>query len=509
MFNLPDFPDVYTTRHITCVSCKEKFAVTEGHQAPNPNDSVWRMRPNVPNTINLYYEDRRQQRPVVPTSRQTPLPPEGLIGTQQPFSFTPQAINCPRCGADNRNWLALTRSGNLPQHILWQQRFSGVFSAFYVGAAFVVLAIVLIFLLEIHLGKAAIMLVFIPAAILGIIWEITREWDALRENRHVRHILPKTKNKEKELWLRGFALVGIFTVVLPVLFFSLTPTAFRTLRELIEDNPENEVNVAATAVSQVLNQQIDATEEEFAAIADEMQELINSLPKEDLPQIEAELEALSNKLANSVDVSAISMEQLQAENAAAIEARRNEEMAAVTNARKRVINGLADGLVADMKFLVLWGLVVGIPSFVTVFISMAALKRFVGRVDRDLPPLIFYSVANMTRLVTWEARQALEVGEQHFKIQWTSVERNEQGGIDLVGLFRDPPEFDIFGQVRSPMVRAQRHIIHTDKWCRVVNASITDVMVPIPAGAPAGVMQLVSESQHDAPANVRIRLPER
>jgi hypothetical protein len=139
---------------------------------------------------------------------------------------------------------------------------------------------------------------------------------------------------------------------------------------------------------------------------------------------------------------------------------------------------------------------------------MAAVKQFVNRVDRELPPPVFYSVANMTRLVAWEARQALEVGDQHFSIQWMSVDRNEQGGVDLVGLFRDLPEFDMYGQVRNPMVRAQRHTIHTDKWCRVINAGIEDVMVPIPAGAPAGAMPLVNEGQHDAPAKVRIRLPQ-
>jgi hypothetical protein len=42
----------------------------------------------------------------------------------------------------------------------------------------------------------------------------------------------------------------------------------------------------------------------------------------------------------------------------------------------------------------------------------------------------------------------------------------------------------------------------------VINAGIEDVMVPIPAGAPAGAMPLVNEGQHDAPAKVRIRLPQ-
>lgn len=162
-----------------------------------------------------------------------------------------------------------------------------------------------------------------------------------------------------------------------------------------------------------------------------------------------------------------------------------------------------------VRYLAVWGLLMGLSLTIALMMMMPAMKTFALRVDANLPPPVFYSVANMTRLVTWEARQALEVGDKHFSVQWMSVNRNKEGGLDLVGLFRDPPEFNTFGLPVGTQVRAQKHTIHTDKWCRVSEAKIEDVMVPIPAGAPAGIMQLTQEAEHDAPTEVRVRRPER
>ena len=509
MLDLPDLPIVLNTRHITCVRCKEKFAVTEGRRTWRQ----WRQLPDEPLNIRLRHEEARQQQPIVPpplTEPQQRAAPQNFTESRLADLSLLADVNCPRCGADNRNWLTLNDAANIPQLQLWRRRFPGVFSAGYLGLAFMALALVLIFLMDIHLGKAAVLLLFIPAAIVGVIWEITREWRALRENNHVRHILPKAKSKERELWIRGGALVFLFTIVFPIIFFSLTPTAFRLFLEFTQDSSESEVDASATAVSLVMNQQIDATEEEFAAIAEELQELLDSLPREDLGNFEAEVARLSAKLADTAAASEAALEQIQAESATAIQARREAELAAVTKARNTQIAGLTDGLIADLRFLALWGLAVGPPTLVTVFIAMAAVKGFVARVDRELPFPIFYSVAGMTRLVAWEARQALEInGNHYFDIQWTSVDRNEIGGLDLVGLFRDPPAFDIQGRAKGGLVRAQRHTIHTDKWCRVLNAKIEDVMVPVPAGAPAGIIPQPAQAQHDAPANVRIRLPDR
>ena len=233
MFNLPDYPDVYNTRHITCVCCKEKFAVTEGHQGKNPDHNRWRVLPNEAQKIRLRHEPNREQRSILPTTREMPLPQENvpLYFQQPPVAFSPAALNCPRCGADNANWISLNQTGNRSILQVWRLRFPDVFVARALALAFMAFALVLFFVMKIHIGKAIILFFFIPAAIVGVIWELTREWNHLRENKHIKRVVPKTKDKERELWIRGGALVFLFTLVFPVIFFSLAPTAFNIFLE--------------------------------------------------------------------------------------------------------------------------------------------------------------------------------------------------------------------------------------------------------------------------------------
>ena len=70
------------------------------------------------------------------------------------------------------------------------------------------------------------------------------------------------------------------------------------------------------------------------------------------------------------------------------------------------------------------------------------------------------------------------------RVQWMDVQRNEEGGLDLIGLLRDVPEFDEHGQLLDALVRAQRYTIATDMWGRIEFAEVKDVMVPNTVGVP-------------------------
>lgn len=143
----------------------------------------------------------------------------------------------------------------------------------------------------------------------------------------------------------------------------------------------------------------------------------------------------------------------------------------------------------------------GLPLFFSVFLIMRSVKEFAGHVDQQLPPPIFHSVASMTRIVGWEAKQALEIEGTMHHIQWVNVERNEEGGINMIGLHRDPPSFDAQGRAFGETVRAQRHVIETDMWGRIKKATIQDTRVPRPAGGPDFVASF--PLPHDAPVSVR------
>jgi hypothetical protein len=81
------------------------------------------------------------------------------------------------------------------------------------------------------------------------------------------------------------------------------------------------------------------------------------------------------------------------------------------------------------------------------------------------------------------------------------VERNPEGGINLVGLHRDPPSFNTQGQAFGETVRAQKYVIQTNMWGRIIKASIYDTQVPRPAGGPD--FMTVIPVPHDAPIHVR------
>ncbi|MCB8949218.1 MAG: hypothetical protein H6653_14490 [Ardenticatenaceae bacterium] len=76
-----------------------------------------------------------------------------------------------------------------------------------------------------------------------------------------------------------------------------------------------------------------------------------------------------------------------------------------------------------------------------------------------------------------------------------------KGGINLVGLHRDPPEFDAYGRAIGETVRAQKYVVETDMWGRIIKATIHDTHVQRPAGGPDFVYTI--PQPHDAPVTVR------
>ncbi len=507
MFNLPDFPDVYTTRNITCVSCNENFVVTEGHQAE------WRVSANAPNTVNLHYEDNRQQRTVLPAPTRPPSNPEQRIGTGRPIDFTPYPINCPRCGADNRNWLLLQRENELRFFQQWrqrQQRFPTVFPTLLVAAMFALIPLGLRTILDLSRLQAVVLAISIVVAPALFINDIAPKWRELREDIYAAEIFPKSRRFEVKLWLRGLAWLLMAALVLPIIFYKVGPAVVQKIVEIVDTSPEDEVQTVGSDITVNFNAKVDQSINELNDFAEGMGIAINNLPTNDLPQLEQEMESLSDKLDSTATLAAEEISGVGQESITRLQKELENELAAIKQARAGAANRLKTDVVADVRYLGLWFLLVGIPLTVSMMAIIPAMKTFTASINRDFPPPVYYSVANMTRLVSWEARQALEVRNNHyFEIQWMSVNRNEEGGITLSGLFRDPPEFDASGRATGEFVRAQRHTVVTDKWGRIRDVKIEDVRVPIPAGAPAGRFTLVQQIPHDAPSNVRIRLPER
>lgn len=144
------------------------------------------------------------------------------------------------------------------------------------------------------------------------------------------------------------------------------------------------------------------------------------------------------------------------------------------------------GIIDNIEFFIDWIWYVGVTNILFSTIALMAVNDFIARVDGQLPPPIFVSLAKMRRVAIWESKRTLEIRYDLKTIQWMKAERNEKGGITLNGIFRDPPDLLPNGRL-DEKVRAQIYAIHTDPWCRITSATIKDYVAPRPAGGPGFV----------------------
>lgn len=140
-------------------------------------------------------------------------------------------------------------------------------------------------------------------------------------------------------------------------------------------------------------------------------------------------------------------------------------------------------LLSDSKeFIDVWVLSVGGITLITSILMVMSTLNYIKRIDSNLPPPIFEKISLLTFVSLEELRNALNVSVIYFnEIQWMSSERNELGGIDISGLFRDTPTSDDSEEI-SKTVRAQLYSGKTDLWGRLIEVSIKDIEVPAPAG---------------------------
>lgn len=335
---LPPFPNTTNIHDVTCVSCREKFKV-----AKNQKDSA-----------KLWSE----------------------------FS-----IYCPRCEADNSQWIELNTLYGLSIINFWRKYLPQVFRSYYFAFLFSLLGLFLAYTAGVSTPKILLLIVSSPILVTGIIWELTRDWNRLRENKHLKRINPTVKDTEITLWLKSFFILVVFAFIFPIIFFEILP---------------------ATSLFTI----------------------------------------------GQVRDGAINFDWLSAFN-------------------------------ADIRYLSIWGMVIGLLSLVTISITISAVKQFMIKIDKSLPPPIFYSLANMTRMVVREANRASHLGDRAVSIQWLSAARNKVGGLDLVGRYR--PQINIDEQSTSGIdtITGQEYTISTDLWGRIIKAQIEDVNFPVGHEGPS------------------------
>lgn len=377
---LPPFPQdprTLTVRQLECARCREIFTIAE--DSPNRfsrRTTSWQVPQDQYSLTPLRYVEDRKQIGVMPEVRSQPIE---RVSANQDWGQN-YHLNCPRCGADNRNWLFIS------------SRIRPLLAHFVIIGGILSLILTVFILVsrwsDVFQGRPLAMICLALAAALPLLI-IPGQWRALRDHQLARRFLPNLAQPQMAPTVRTAAILFVVLIlVIPGLRYGFVP---------------------------VMRQALSAT---VGLISD-----------------------------------------------------------AETNSSDKSIAEIAD----DLDFLPDWLYLGTLTSIVSSAFALLGVSQVLGRVNNQLPRPIYTNTANMVRVTLWEAKRALEIKDFFENIQWTLTKRNEQGGIDMEGYFRDPPEFLANGEL-ADLVRVQKYEISTDRWCVITSAKIVDTKHPRPAG---------------------------
>ena len=483
MIHLPQPPSTFTTLQIPCVACREVFTVAEAFQTPN---GQWRLPADHNPSVPMRYEDNLSRQPMRSVTRADPEINPNTFRQNQPDTY----VNCPRCGADNRNWLQLRNPRlapvpftikYLPRGILvWRQKFYGAYLSIIIAIILAPITWLMAAAVQAEAwGLILALAVFLAALFTAV--DLTSKWRGLRLDDHIRAVMPTKRSQEAKLWRRGVTIIFLLAFIIPIVFFQMAPRALGVVSRFLRDTPKTAVQAGQRQLNQ-LNQNYDELTLEIiqTAIADiekieqdkelgsdEIQKQITARLDELQADLETQSQLILSLAQKDIDAQIQHLEAFVAESERLVDEKR-------THADAAAINDIS----GDIKFMGLWSIMVGLSSLASVVMSMRAIKDYAAAVDSVLPHPIFSNITDMTRVTIWEAKRSLQIDNDMSHIQWTEATRNGTGGIDLIGLHRAAPDKDTQGNLISPTVRAQRYVIQTDMWGRILNTIVRDVRVP-------------------------------
>lgn len=587
MIQVPVPPKTLATRQITCICCHEQFTISVDRSANERDDKSRRWHIPVPQRSQMQYVGQRQRRLVSPAATVDPEPISERRPHRNPTHY--YFVNCPRCGADNRNWLKFE-----------QQKFprqkSLIFGCVLAGSVTLSMLVLSIvnpdFLTQMQINKwtrsIPLILTVLLAGFLPLIL-IPDQWDKMRLRKYEVEVIPSIKGSWSPATLQSvYVLVGL-ALLLPIIIYVLLPILHQVKGAVSGGGPEptlvaridevvrqtdklailadqQSVNNAFGGLTAVLNTQLRTCEKtQIDQMIADLQAIAATSPHGNLLLIQSatnQLQVIREmadvtcrvELINNVNATlqpiipvttsnqplpnTLTPEQCRSQWQAAnegqnvivdpacynfllttmlIDLQRMQKTSLSAGSRDEILGGVRQ-LAADpnllpspraqiesnivtlenslqslaapsqpwlnWRFLVFWFTVVSLTWLLCTICAFNAMNQRISWLDPHVPRPIFTSIAGMTRVAVWEAKHALEINDYEHRIQWTRAIRNEAGGIDLVGFFRDPPELLPDGTMSS-QVRAQRYGVSTDMWCRIREARITDMMTQRPAGGPA------------------------
>ena len=445
MFNWPSPPRTLNVRQLECVACKAFFTIAEDDITRS--SSAWRTpRDGQPPDIQLRYQPDRQRRPVMSEGR-ADIPRDASRYNNWEDESHYQVI-CPRCGADNRNWLHVN---NNPFGGNWLNNRSMMASllASAVTAAIAVFWFIsfrLDDLSPLNVTKAAT-LFFVVLMTGGIVTRLSAQsWRSVRDFNNLRQVAPSGAIMPAA-W-RNILLAMLFIVlVVPPLFTIGAPLTLNQLYKRLDPPPS-------------------------AAVKEQIGAAVNNLNAAGT-QSEGDLKNQLQSLAK------------EAERVQTTVIDQPIQTAAANSASDRW-----NPFQTDKLMLLVWITHAGFAAALAIFITWGAVEQYAAAINRQLPRPLYHSLANMTRVVVWEAKKSLEISADINRIQWKQVNRLEQGSVELVGMLYDDSK-----DQKDDQVQAQRYTIHADRWGQIIEADVRDVRVPRPPGGALAAPAQAAEEE--------------
>lgn len=243
MVRFPKAPDTFVTLHINCVSCNELFMVAED-EANAKKLEFWRTPSKKSGKTEFHERPEQTHKLVRPLTRSTPEFEENAWQEWQENVKT--AVNCPRCGTDNRNWLRLAYAPH-PGNKL--ERLLDILNRFWLTWLSVIVTGFLLLRLFFHNREDqglieyvlnsdywfiyALMLVIIILGTIIPITAIPNQWRKVRIHK-IERVYDKTQSffdKISPISVQGVAYFGIFVLLIPLVVYILLPRATSTLQK--------------------------------------------------------------------------------------------------------------------------------------------------------------------------------------------------------------------------------------------------------------------------------------
>lgn len=376
-------------------------------------------------------------------------------------------VLCPRCHANNTVWISLKKERN---QSFWEKirfQFPQTISALFIAIIFSFLSLLVPLLSGF---QKFILAIFIPIAVLLLMSELLPQWKTLRENQFVLKVTSKVENIERKLWIRGSIFILLTAFVLPMVIFVLLPRFVEFIIVPLFSNRVTELESSVTSITSSTSRQFEETLELFERLNEEVTGLANQSELE--PQLRDELD---HAVISAID----EINSLKQESLTAFEELQANEMEHIEQTIRMTIRTSIAEISGELVVVIAWTILMGLPLMVSLFITMNSIKSYINHINTKLPKPIFFKVSDMIPVALKELRVLLQ---NTSAIQWMDIQRNDQGGLRLTGLYRDPPTLNERGQLNE-QVRAQQYIVLTDIWSNILNVRIDDVLVPLPVGS--------------------------